>query len=360
MFALTDILNEPVYALKRAQKETIFSQALGDLTRRHYAGCPEYRKILDLMAFDANRVTRPEDFPFLPVRLFKEYDLLSVPREEIVKVMSSSGTSSQQVSRIFLDRETSSNQTKVLVKIVSSFLGSQRLPMLIIDSRGAIKERNQFSARGAGILGFSMLGRDQTYALDDNMEPDIEIITAFLGRHFKKPVMLFGFTFMIWEHFFNRLKKQGVRFDINEGVIVHGGGWKKLIELSVDNDVFKRTAEELCGVQRVYNYYGMVEQTGAIFMECEKGHFHAPIFSDVIIRNPRDFSPMEPGGQGLIQLLSLLPGSYPGHSILSEDLGELIGVDDCPCGRKGKYFLIHGRLKDAEIRGCSDVYAASR
>jgi phenylacetate-coenzyme A ligase PaaK-like adenylate-forming protein len=360
MFALTDILNEPVYALERARKEAVFAQALGDLTRRHYSGCPEYRKILDLMGFDTNRVTRSEDFPFLPVRLFKEYDLLSVPREEIVKVITSSGTSGQQVSRVFLDRETSSNQTKVLVKIVSSFLGSQRLPILIIDSRGAIKERNQFSARGAGILGFSMLGRDQTYALDENMDLDMDIVDGFLSRHRGRPVMLFGFTYMIWEHLLQPINSRGLKLDFNEGIIVHGGGWKKMMEHSVDNDTFKKSARQACGIQRVHNYYGMVEQTGSIFMECEEGHFHAPSFSDIIIRDPRDFSPMDSGREGLIQLLSLLPSSYPGHSILSEDLGELIGVDDCPCRRKGKHFLIHGRLKDAEIRGCSDVYAASR
>ena len=172
--------------------------------------------------------------------------------------------------------------------------------------------------------------------------------------------MLFGFTYMIWEHPLQPIKSRGLKLDFNEGIIVHGGGWKKMMEHSVDNDTFKKTALEACGIRRVHNYYGMVEQTGSIFMECEKGYLHAPLFSDVIIRDPRNFSSRGPGEQGIIQLLSLLPGSYPGHSILSEDLGELIGVDDCPCGRKGKYFLIHGRLKDAEIRGCSDVYAASR
>jgi hypothetical protein len=53
--------------------------------------------------------------------------------------------------------------------------------------------------------------------------------------------------------------------------------------------------------------------------------------------------------------LSLLPHSYPGHSILTEDIGKLVGVDTCPCGRKGKYFKIFGRIKNAEIRGCSDT-----
>ena len=58
----------------------------------------------------------------------------------------------------------------------------------------------------------------------------------------------------------------------------------------------------------------------------------------------------------MIQLLSLLPTSYPGHSILTEDIGSIYGEDDCSCGRKGKYFKIYGRLKNAELRGCSDTY----
>jgi hypothetical protein len=53
----------------------------------------------------------------------------------------------------------------------------------------------------------------------------------------------------------------------------------------------------------------------------------------------------------------MLPESYPGHSLLTEDEGVILGEDDCPCGRKGKYFKVMGRLKNAEIRGCGDTYA---
>ena len=62
------------------------------------------------------------------------------------------------------------------------------------------------------------------------------------------------------------------------------------------------------------------------------------------------------GEQGIVQVLSPLPGSYPGHSLLTEDTGVLLGEDDCPCGRLGKYFSIIGRIPRAEIRGCSDTY----
>ena len=80
-------------------------------------------------------------------------------------------------------------------------------------------------------------------------------------------------------------------------------------------------------------------------------------FSDVIIRSHQTHSSEEIGITGLIQLLSVIPKSYPGHSILTEDLGTIYGIDDCKCERKGKYFKVHGRIKSAEIRGCSDTYS---
>ena len=91
-------------------------------------------------------------------------------------------------------------------------------------------------------------------------------------------------------------------------------------------------------------------------MECEKGNLHASLFSDIIIRNPDDFSISPIGKKGIIQTLSVLPKSYPGHSLLTEDEGTLLGEDDCACGRLGKYFKISGRIQEAELRGCSDTY----
>ena len=118
---------------------------------------------------------------------------------------------------------------------------------------------------------------------------------------------------------------------------------------------FRKSLFENTGIQKVYNYYGLVEQTGSIFMECEEGYLHSSIYSDIIIRNHQDYSVASIGKEGLVQLVSCLPTSYPGHSILTEDLGTIIGIDDCNCGRKGKYFTISGRIKDAEVRGCSDT-----
>lgn len=347
------------YSLNADEKEKILTERLTELTRVHRKNCLEYRRMLDASGFDSDSVRSYKDLPFLPVRLFKELELKSVSQEDVVKTMTSSGTTGQAVSRIYLDRATASNQQKTMVKIVSEFTGSSRMPMIIIDCPSVVKNRAMFSARGAGILGFSIFGSKKIYALDDDMKLDVKGVKEFLDKFRGQKILLFGFTFMIWQHFYKellRLKAEGTEFDLSGGILIHGGGWKKLVSEAVSEAEFHQRLKDACGLEQIHDYYGMVEQTGCIYMECEYGHLHASIFSDVITRRPIDFSQCGIGETGIIQVVSAIPESYPGHSLLTEDVGVVLGVDDCPCGRKGKYFKVSGRLKDAEIRGCSDTY----
>jgi len=358
MIEISEILNVPPYALNKIEKHEILTKVLRNLTQYHIENCDPYKRIIESIGFNAQSVNSYFDIPFLPVRLFKEMNLVSVKTENVVKTMTSSGTTGQRVSQIFVDKETAANQQKALVKIVSSFLGSKRLPMIILDTSAILKNRAMFSARGAGILGFSIFATDKIYALNDNMELDLARIKTFLEKHKGKRIFLFGFTFMIWQHFYKELLRNNITFDLSQGILIHGGGWKKLIDEKVPPREFKNKLKDIFGITEVYDYYGMVEQTGSIYMECECGHFHAPIFSDIIVRNPIDFSPVAIGEKGLIQVVSILPKSYPGHSVLTEDEGVILGEDNCPCGRLGKYFNISGRIENAELRGCSDTYAS--
>ncbi|WP_369397289.1 LuxE/PaaK family acyltransferase [Syntrophomonas palmitatica] len=347
MIDYEEILVIPPYSLDKNTKEQLLSETLRQLTIAHYNKCVEYKRMLDAIGFNPEKIKGYYDIPFLPVSLFKELELLSVDKSAVFKIMTSSGTTGQAVSKIFLDKTTSSNQQKTLVKIVSNFTNSARLPMLIIDSPSVIKNRSMFSARGAGILGFSIFGTDKTYALDDDMTIDFAAIESFLDRHQGQKIMLFGFTYMVWHHFYKELLKAELRIDLSKGILIHGGGWKKLIAEAVSPDQFKQCLEDVCGLSDIHDYYGMVEQTGSIYMECEYGHLHASIFSDIITRRHLDFSPCDINETGIIQVVSMLPESYPGHSLLTEDEGVILGEDDCPCGRKGKYFIVLGRLQNA-------------
>ena len=356
MTNLGDLFGMAAFSLNGPEKTEFLNTELLNLTRHHYLNCNKYKRMLDGLGFDPEVASPATDLPFLPVRLFKEHDLYSIDKSNIVKTMTSSGTSGQAVSKIYLSKETSLNQSKALVKIVSEVIGSKRAPMIILDSPSVLKDRKMFSARGAGILGFSLFGTKRIYALNDDMELDVEGITAFLEEHQDSRIFMFGFTFMIYQHFIKELKSRKVNIDLSNAVMIHGGGWKKLQNQSVSTAEFRKLLKDLCGLDDVHDYYGMVEQTGSIYMECEFGHMHASNFSDVIIRNPKDFTVCSIGERGIIQTLSVLPKSYPGHSLLTEDEGVILGVDDCQCGRLGKYFKIFGRVKNAEIRGCSDTY----
>lgn len=348
------------YGLESTKKQTLMLEAMRQLTQWHMERCLNYQKVMDFLQVVPTNLERLEDVPYLPVRLFKEFELLSIPQGEVFKTMTSSGTSGQQVSKIFLDKVTASLQTKVLSRLMADLLGKKRVPMLVFDSPSVLKDRLAFSARGAGILGFSMFGVDVTYALDNDMQLDIGVLESFVERHPDGPIFMFGFTFMIWQYLVQPLLESGSRVPLDRGVLLHGGGWKKLQDQAVDNEQFKQALRKVAGLTHVVNYYGMVEQTGSLYMECEKGHLHSPVFSDIIVRSLEDFKPAPHGKEGVIEVLSILPRSYPGHALLTEDRGTILGEDDCPCGRLGKYFHVHGRLAQAEVRGCSDTHEAYR
>ena len=354
-----EVLALSPFGVARAEKQELLRAGLLRLTEHHRARCAPSARMMETIGFSTADVHSVENVPFLPVRLFKELELRSVAEEDVFKTMTSSGTTGQQVSKIFLDRATATNQQKTLVRIVSDRTGKSRMPMLIIDCPSVIQNRAMFSARGAGILGFSIFGRKKLYALNDAMELQVDAIRAFLCEHVGERILLFGFTFMVWQHFYKALKSAGEHLDLSNAILIHGGGWKKLVAEAVEPAVFRAALREVCGDMEVADYYGMVEQTGCIYLECEEGHLHASTYSDVIVRRSLDFSPASVGERGILEVVSLLPESYPGHALLTEDEGVVLGEDDCPCGRKGKYFKVLGRLKHAELRGCSDTYAAA-
>ena len=346
------------YQLDKEEKSRLLTGELLELTSFHKTRCRHYSNFLNAVGFDPDKVNSPEDIPFFPVRAFKDVDLLSVPKEEVFKIMTSSGTTGQRVSKIFVDKETAMIQQKVMVKILGDYWGKKRLPILVIDSKATVRNRDSFSARGAAIIGLQVVAREMVFALNDDMTLNVDVVKDFLEKYSGQRFIIFGFTFIVWQSLYQNsdvLDFSG--YDLSDAFLMTGGGWKKLISDSVSQDVFKKKMTETFGIKHFLDHYGMVEQTGCIYAECECGHLHASIYSDVIIRDPLDFSAKKIGEKGLIQVVSVLPHSYPGHSLLTEDEGIVLGEDDCPCGRKGKYIQILGRIKSAEIRGCSDTYA---
>jgi phenylacetate-coenzyme A ligase PaaK-like adenylate-forming protein len=354
-----DLLAVAPFTLNKQQKEAKLGALLTILHGYHSEHCASYRKIhqkIQLSPQVPTLNTRIAEQPFLAVRLFKQRELSSIAPENIFKVLRSSGTTGQVPAKVLLDKETSARQSKVLVNILQNILGKQRIPMLVIDAESVARGRGHFSARTAGIQGLSFFGRKHVYALNEDMSPNWTAVDEFFHQHGEGPVLIFGFTFMIWQYLIEAAIREGKRFSAKKALIIHSGGWKKLVSKAVDNTAFKAACDRVVQGSQVHSFYGMAEQVGSIFIECEQGHLHAPNMADIIIRQANDLSECMIGETGLIQVVSAIPTSYPGHSILTEDLGKMIGEDDCKCGRLGKYFEVLGRIPKVEVRGCSDTH----
>lgn len=349
------LLGQEQYSLAQAEKQELLTDRLRALTQMHFERSDAYRRILSGLRRDPSKIGTLEEVPMMPVGLFKAHVLRSIDEEQVFKVVTSSGTTGAAVSRVYLDAAAAQLQTRALAGIMTHWLGASRLPMIVVDARSTLADRRTSTARRAGIVGMATFGRDHFYALDDEMRLDREGLQAWLDRHAGEPLLIFGFTFMVWEHLL-QVVDQG-ELDLREATLVHAGGWKKLADRAVDDRLYKSELERITGLRKVHNFYGMAEQIGTVFLECEEGFLHAPNASDILVRDPATWEVAADGETGVAQMLSALPESYPGHSILTEDLARVEAVDSCPCGRLGKAITIRGRVPKAELRGCSDTHA---
>jgi hypothetical protein len=351
------LLSLPQYSLPQADKEQQLVERLNDLHLHHHRLSDVYARVTDAVFPGFTEARTCSELPWIPVGMFKSHRLISVPDEDLFKTLTSSGTSGDPVSRVYLDRATAQRQAEALASIMATVLGRDRLPTLIVDWPGVIRDRTQFSARGAGILGMMTFARQPRYLLDEEMHLDVDGLVDFLRQYGKRPFLVFGFTFMVWQHLLREVS--GLGLDMSQGILIHSGGWKALQKHAVDDRIFKKSFLEQTGLSRIHSFYGMVEQVGSVYLEGADGLLHPPNFADVIVRDPVTWEEAAIGQVGVVQVLSILPSSYPGHSILTEDLGVVHGIDDDPGGWLGKRFSLVGRVPRTQLRGCSDTYAAS-
>ena len=338
--------NKNLY-LKRIEKKSLFLKSLLELNNHHFKFCEPFKNILKFNNFKIELKKKVEDEIFLPVNLFKKFDLISIKKKNIINKLNSSGTSGT-VSKIYLDSESALINNRVLFQILRNNFKNFDIPIIFIDKEPILNKN--FDARKAAIKGFSILSKKKYYVMNEDGSLNVKKLNNILQTYNK--AYIFGFTSIVWS-LFNQNKKL-IKNNLKDYILIHGGGWKKLQKQNIDTDTFNNFFLKNFKIKKIKNYYGMVEQIGSIFFTCKFNFFHTHSLSDVVIRDKK-LQSISFGKSGIVQLLSLLPRSYPGHSILTEDIGTVFGEDDCKCGRAGKYFKIWGRLPKSEIRGCSDV-----
>ncbi|UCE38201.1 MAG: acyl-protein synthetase [Thermoplasmata archaeon] len=359
--SLEDLIKLKQYSLTDDEKNKILLKIIkkqlvhAKNNNRHISNFFEKQNI------DIGSITSIDDVPPLPIQMFKYFDLATCPKDQIVKILKSSGTTTNLPSKVPLNKNTTLNQVKALNSILSDYIGKKRRIFLVIDHEGINDPTLELSARTAGVRGLSIYSKKIHYLLKEEngkLILNLPVINELLDGYEDEEVYVFGFTYIIWSTFYEQIIKKNIRFKFKDVKIFHSGGWKKLVEQQVSKEFFSKEIAKIFGtdMKNVYDFYGMAEQNGIIFVDCEYANKHIPNFSQVIVRDIQTLKPCKINEPGIIEVMSILSDSYYSQAILTEDIGYLIGIDDCACGRKGRYFRFKSRVERAEIRGCGDTF----
>ena len=123
-----------------------------------------------------------------------------------------------------------------------------------------------------------------------------------------EPVVIFGFTYVLYYTVFKPLKERGITFQLPKGSqVIHIGGWKKLEAEKVDKATFNADIASVLGITSddVIDIYGFTEHMGLNYPDCSSGWKHLLAYSKIIVRYASDLSVLPDGEPGLLEFVSL-------------------------------------------------------
>ncbi|HAS3799372.1 TPA: acyl-CoA reductase, partial [Vibrio cholerae] len=331
---LTSVLDARPFELSEEQKSPLFKANLLAELVHHYQCNEMYRKFcqknkFDPLVFDGEVA----DIPPIPVHIFKAigHKLSSVSDDTIKAKLQSSATSGVP-STILLDKVTARRQTRAMARVMQEVLGPKRRPFCIMDIDPTSPNATNLGARIAAVKGYLNFASTSKYFIDaDSPSAPLEFLEQKFVEHLnslasEEPLIIFGFTFVLYHTVFKTLKDKGISFQLPKGSqVIHIGGWKKLESEKVDKITFNRDIASVLGISPddVVDIYGFTEQMGLNYPDCKAGWKHIHAYSDVIIRDESNLEVCGPGKVGLLEFVSPLPHSYPGNVVLTDDLGVI-------------------------------------
>jgi len=301
------------------------------------------------------------DIPFLPSSVFKHSNLISSKQK--FKKISSSGTSSQLKSNIFIDSKTSKNQTSALSKILSHFLGKKRKAFFVVDyePNSAKFDSGEMSARFAGMSGYLMAAKKRHYLLeqdkDNNPKLSKDAYEKLIVASKEGPVVIIGYTYMLFQ-FLENDDLNNLSFLLHkDSHIIHFGGWKKLASKKISKENLNTKLSNFFGIAKasILDIYGFTEQLGTIYVSSGDDGCRVTDYTHVIVRDTKTLQEVPDGEKGFLQFISCISESYPGFSILNDDIGYISKRYIDNEGKEVLEFKVTERLKQAEARGCGDT-----
>ncbi len=309
-----------------------FEQKALELFQFQAMNNPIYKAYIKARKVDPVTIDRMEDIPFLPIRFFKDFQVISAGLNHFEGYYSSSGTTGAITSRHYFWSE--SFYLQHALKLFEKAYGSIKefhvlalLPAYLERKGSSLVSMSDYFIKESGskYSGFYLYNHSDLVTTLQKLKKNT------------KHVLLLGVTFALLD-----LAESGVEIpDLPNLIVMETGGMKgRRIEM-VREEVHEKLMHAF-NVEKIHSEYGMTELMSQAYSKGE-GKYNLPDSMHVMLRDINDpftFSHRMQGGINIIDLANFHSCAF----IETQDLGKL--------DEKGSLEVL-GRFDNSEIRGCN-------
>lgn len=335
----------------------LFAAAMAENARFQAQHCPDYARILREQG--VTDLTDPLSLPPLPTLYFKRHALFSLPENKFLIKATSSGTSGS-MSRMAFDAGSLLRGLAMVWRMTRyhHLLSPVPCHYLILGYQPHRGNDTAFSKTGYGFTFFAP-ALSRTYALvwrEGSYQLDLEGLRRRLLRCARGPfpICTIGFPAYTWL-LLSQMEKEGIHLKMPKGSkITMGGGWKQFEGQQVEKAELYRLAESVLGIEEknCVEFFGAVEHP-ILYTTCKHHHFHVPVYSRIVIRDPDTLEPVPNGTPGLVNLMTPMVRSVPILSVMTDDLGILHNGGTCGCGIESPWLELLGRVGAKGLVTCA-------
>lgn len=329
----------PLYSLRPniesvfdSLKPEQFKKTVLDAFRYQATENEVYRKYIEALKVDVDKVTELEQIPFLPIEFFKTHTIVTDTKNENQepRIFTSSGT-------------TGSVQSKHYVSDISIYEKSYRKGFEYFY--GNIEEYCILALLPSYL---EREGSSLIYMMDDLIKMSKHSGSGFYLNNYDElllklkqlqgqKILLLGVTYALLD-----LVEQLSKGDYKNLIIMETGGMKGKRQEMVREELHERLCKGF-GVDVIHSEYGMTELLSQAYSK-GNGVFVCPPWMKILIRDTNDPFTILPhnktGGINVIDLANINSCSF----IATKDLGRLLSDNS---------FEVLGRFDNSDIRGCN-------
>ena len=340
----------------------LFFDAIKENFIFHYEHSDTYRKICDGMDFSPEKLqsySDIENIPFIPTLFFKRHVTYSLPKRRMIVRATSSGTGGKKSEIGFTVSDLWCGLLMVLkVSKLRKLFSAKPCHYIMFGYKPHRGNRTAVTKTAFGATLFAP-ALTRTYTLKysgGKYSPDMEGVLSAIVKHSRSkfPTRFMGFPSYTY-FMMKMMDERGIYVKMpKDSKILLGGGWKQFYAEKVDKSEFYALAKKVFGVDDcdIIEFFGAVEHP-ILYCDCKNHHFHVPVYSRVIIRDPDTLKPVKNGTPGLVDLMTPMVTATPVHSVMTDDIGILYDGEKCGCGLTSPYLELHGRIGMSDIKTCA-------